>query len=320
MERGAAPFMVSQRWEPFYPMHIFGVFASRWSLEDQTIWTIVNRNEYDVLGQQMSMPFKQGMRYFDLYYGEELTPQHEGEKAILSFPMEARGYGMVLATPGAPSDAMRQLMSRMKEMTKTELSSLSHEWKTLPQQLVEIAPTPLASSEPKGMVKIPGGDFVFKVEGIEIEGSNDVGIDVQYPWEDAPRRFHEHPMQIKPFYMDKHPVTNTEFKEFLDATHYRPKDNQNFLKDWINGSYPAGWDKKPVTWVSLEDARAYAKWAGKRLRMNGSGNSPRKAPMAEFIRGVIPGMQAPCRSRIRAVRCGVLKMWMSILAEQAHLV
>jgi formylglycine-generating enzyme required for sulfatase activity len=115
------------------------------------------------------------------------------------------------------------------------------------------------------MVKVPGGDFVFKVEGIEIEGSNDVGVDVQYPWEDAPRRFHEHRMQIKPFYMDKHPVTNAEFKEFLDATHYRPKDNQNFLKDWINGSYPGGWDKKPVTWVSLEDARAYAKWAGKRL-------------------------------------------------------
>jgi len=111
----------------------------------------------------------------------------EGENVVLSFTTEAHGYGMILATPGAPSDAMRQLMSRMKEMTKTELPSFSHEWKTLPQQLVEIAPTPLASSEPKGMVKIPGGNFVFKVEGIEIEGSNDVGVDVQYPWEDAAR-------------------------------------------------------------------------------------------------------------------------------------
>jgi formylglycine-generating enzyme required for sulfatase activity len=39
----------------------------------------------------------------------------------------------------------------------------------------------------------------------------------------------------------------------------------NFLRDWQNGRYPAGWDSKPVTWVSLEDARAYAAWAGKRL-------------------------------------------------------
>ena len=24
-----------------------------------------------------------------------------------------------------------------------------------------------------------------------IEGGNDVGVDVQYPWEDAPRRYHQ---------------------------------------------------------------------------------------------------------------------------------
>ena len=46
------------------------------------------------------------------------------------------------------------------------------------------------------MVKIPEADFLFKVSGIEIEGFNDIGVDVQYPWEDSPRRFHEHPMQL----------------------------------------------------------------------------------------------------------------------------
>ena len=60
-------------------------------------------------------------------------------------------------------------------------------------------------------------------------------------------------------------MTNAEFKQFVDATQYRPKDRGNFLRDWKDGTYPAGWDDKPVTWVSLEDARAYAKWAGKRL-------------------------------------------------------
>jgi formylglycine-generating enzyme required for sulfatase activity len=65
--------------------------------------------------------------------------------------------------------------------------------------------------------------------------------------------------------MDKYPVTNAQFKTFLDAAHYRPADGHNFLKHWSNGTFPAGSANKPVIWVSVEDAREYAKWAGKRL-------------------------------------------------------
>jgi formylglycine-generating enzyme required for sulfatase activity len=72
-------------------------------------------------------------------------------------------------------------------------------------------------------------------------------------------------MQVKAFLMDTYPVTNADFKKFLDATHYQPQDDLNFLRDWKNGSYPDGWANRPVTWVSREDAQAYAKWAGKRL-------------------------------------------------------
>ncbi len=265
MERGVAPFLVSPGWEPLYPTHQYGIFASRWPLADRTVWTIVNRNEYDVDGRQMTVPYKAGMRYFDIYHGLELTPEQQGDSAVLSFPIEAHGFGMILATPGEPDAAMRQLMTRMKAMTAQPLSSFSHEWKMLPQQQVEIPLTPPASSAPKNMVRIPGGSYVFRVKGIEVEGSDDVGVDVQYPWENSPRRFHEHRMELKPYYIDKYPVTNAEFKAFLDATHYRPKDDLNFLKDWKNGAIPAGWENKPVTWVSIEDARAYAKWAGKRL-------------------------------------------------------
>jgi iron(II)-dependent oxidoreductase len=60
-------------------------------------------------------------------------------------------------------------------------------------------------------------------------------------------------------------VTNAEFKKFLDANRYRPDDDHNFLRHWQNGTYPDGSANKPVTWVSIEDARAYAAWAGKRL-------------------------------------------------------
>jgi len=265
IERGVSRFLVSQDWEPFYPTQMYGVFASRWPLGEQAVYTIVNRNEYDVRGRQMTISSKPGVRYFDLYHGEEIIPIHEGGNDVLSFVTEAHGYGAILTTPGEPDAGMKTLMAKMKQLTAQPLSSYSHEWKPLPQQLVEIKGTIPSSSAPEGMIRIAAADFLFKVEGIEIEGFNDVGVDVQYPWEDEARRFHEHGISIKPFYIDKYPVMNEEFKRFLDASHYHPKDDLNFLKDWKNGTYPAGWAKRPVTWVSLEDARAYAEWAGKRL-------------------------------------------------------
>ena len=265
IERGVAPFLISPEWEPLYPMNFYGIFSSRWPLSNQTVWTIVNRNEYEVNGRQLSVPAKAGARYFDLYHGVELQPDHEDGKDVLSFRVEAHGFGAVLATSGEPDAHMQDLMNRMKVMTAKPLSSFDGEWKPIPQQLVEVAPTKAISDAPDGMIKIPAASFVFKVRGVEIEGSNDVEVDVQYPWEDIPRRFHEQKMQIKPFYMDKYPVTNAEFKKFLDASHYRPQNDLNFLRDWKGGTYPDGWANKPVTWVSIEDARAYAKWAGKRL-------------------------------------------------------
>jgi gamma-glutamyl hercynylcysteine S-oxide synthase len=265
IERGVAAFLTSPGWEPYYPTRRFGVFASRWPLSGQTVWTIVNRNEYDVNGREVSVPAEDGVRYFDLYHGVELTPEKEGNKAVLAFAIEAHGFAAVLATHGAPDAKMQELMAHMKTMTARPLSSYAGQWKTLAQQMVAISPAKATGAAAVGMVAIAGGDYVFKVEGIEVEGYNDIGVDVQYPWEDMPRRFHEHRMTIPRFYMDRYPVTNAEFKKFLDATHYQPADALNFLRDWKDGAYPQGWANKPVTWVSLEDARAYAKWAGKRL-------------------------------------------------------
>ena len=265
LERGMAKFLVSPGWEPLYPMHTYGIFASRWPLGPETVWTIVNRNNFNVSGRQMDVVAAPGRRYFDLYHGTELKPDADGRLAVLSFEVEANAYGAVLATPGEPSAAMKALMAKMAAMTAKPLTAWSYEPVVLKQKLVEIPPTKPTAETPEGMVRIPGGAFVFKVDGTEIEGSAKVGVDVQYPWEDAPRRFHEKQMSVAPFYIDKFTVTNAEFKHFLDATHYAPKDVTNFLRDWKNGSYPAGWEKQPVTWISLEDARAYAAWAGKRL-------------------------------------------------------
>ncbi len=154
LERGVAPFLTSPDWEPFYPMTRFGVFAGRWPRDGAQVWTIVNRNEYDVDGRQMKVADAPGRRWFDLYHGVELTPQREAGQAWLSFPIEAKAYGAVLAVGGEPDAAMRDLMARMKVMTAKPLASYSAEWKPLPQIMVDVAPTRPAATAPAGMVEI----------------------------------------------------------------------------------------------------------------------------------------------------------------------
>jgi iron(II)-dependent oxidoreductase len=224
----------------------------------------VNRNEFELRGPQIHVAWKPGLHYYDLWHGIELTPEIHGSTATLSFTMSARGYGAILAAEQLTAGE-QQVLNTMHALAERPLASYSNQWHFLPQHIVPIAPTSAAAAVPSGMVYIPGGEFDFRVSGVMIEGGNDIGVDVQYPWEDSPRRQHHHEMEIKPFYIDKYPVTNAEFKKFLDSTHYQPKDRHNFLKDWNEGTYPQGWGNKPVTWVSLEDARAYATWAGKRL-------------------------------------------------------
>ena len=268
IERAFAAQLIIPNWEPHVPTRNFGVFASKWPSDAQTLWTLVNRNAYDINGGQLRLPQTQGTHYYDLWHGIELQPRVEDDAAILEFPMEAHGYGAILETTQSISELSpetQKLLTQMKLLSQQPLQSFSNQWKSLPQTLVTIDSTELANKAPAGMIRIPAADFTFRVNGIEIEGMDDEGVDVQYPWENSARRYHEHRLHIDSFWIDKYPVTNAEFKHFLDATHYQPSDDHNFLKDWQNGSYPEGWATKPVTWVSIEDARAYAKWAGKRL-------------------------------------------------------
>ncbi len=268
IERALKDLFVSLAWEPHTPTLRYGVFASKFPGQGRTLWTVVNRNEYDVSGKQLQVPSSPGTRFYDVWHGIELKPGTDSSTATLSFDLEARGYGAVLAVE-RPGDfeprVVVPLRAEMQGLARTSLGSLSQEWKFLPQRLVEIPATRPVSSCPPGMVKVPDADFEFRVSGIEIEGGNNVGVDVQYPWEDSPRRHHVHKVHLRTFYIDRYPVTNADFRKFLDATHYRPRDDHNFLRDWKGGTYPEGWGEKPVTWVSLEDARAYATWAGKRL-------------------------------------------------------
>ena len=262
IQRAFPAHFVSANWEPYATALQQGVFASRFPVDHAAIWTIVNRNEYDVTGEQLAVAHVHGARYRDLWNGAELTPRIDGGTAYLDVPLEARGFGAVLATTARP-EALDE--SATQRGVARPLQNLSNEWKALPQTIVEIEPAKPRKKAPAGMLTIPEGEFTFEVSGIEIEGYLWNGLDFQYPWESSARRAHRQRMQMKAFHIDRYPVTNAAFREFIEAAKYKPRDGHNFLCDWVRGKPRAGWERKPVTWVSIEDARAYAQWAGKRL-------------------------------------------------------
>jgi formylglycine-generating enzyme required for sulfatase activity len=83
---------------------------------------------------------------------------------------------------------------------------------------------------------------------------------------------HELRLTLKRFAIRATATTNAEFVEFVRATGYRPRDGASFLEHIArmpDGSLPAVLPREqgvlPVTYVSLDDARAYAAALGGRL-------------------------------------------------------
>lgn len=87
----------SADWEPHIPVLQKGVFASRFPGLDKTVYTIVNRDSADIKGAQLQLPCQEGITYFDLWNGTELVPQKNDDGVCLSFPVEGRSLGAVLA-------------------------------------------------------------------------------------------------------------------------------------------------------------------------------------------------------------------------------
>jgi formylglycine-generating enzyme required for sulfatase activity len=140
----------------------------------------------------------------------------------------------------------------------------------------------------KEMVFIPGGTFIM--------GSND-GSSNHQP---------EHKVYVADFYLDRCPVTNAEYKKFVDDTdhpvpHYNVGwcDTQGYNWDPPTRMYPEDKADHPVVLVTWEDAMAYAAWAHKRLPTEAEweraarGLNGRRYPWGdEFIAGRINSKEA----------------------------
>jgi formylglycine-generating enzyme required for sulfatase activity/predicted esterase len=120
-----------------------------------------------------------------------------------------------------------------------------------------------------GMVGVPGGEIGLAIPGLD----------------------HLPEVSLDDYLIDRHEVTNEDYKKFVDAGGYQKREfwKQPFVKDgvtqqweegvalfrdttgrpgpatWEVGSFPKGLEKHPVTGVSWYEAAAYAEFAGKSL-------------------------------------------------------
>ncbi|MCG9126514.1 formylglycine-generating enzyme family protein [Candidatus Poribacteria bacterium] len=162
------------------------------------------------------------------------------------------------------------------EDTQNIENEVSTESLTTPQGLLKEI-VPIGIDVPEDMVYIPAGEFQMGSEHADAEE------------DEKPI----HTVSVNEFLMDKHPVTNREFREFLqnnpqwrkpEFLHSHIKmglHDGSYLKDWQMSMYPAGKGDHPVTQVSWYAAMAYAQWKGKRL--------PTEAEWEKAARGGLEG-------------------------------
>lgn len=244
-------------WTPLVETGHPHVFASRWVYDGVQLWTVVNRSQELAESHIEGIASNSSTRLYDLINGIELD--HSQLKVA------SRGISALISIPSSriDNDFKTFLAKQSSITTKGSESTTRHDLMpvrvTAQPSRVRVAPT--------GMKVLAGGHRTV-VSAMRVRECGEYQYaafhGLAYPDLHATRYIERHVI-IGNVAVAEREVSNADFHQFLKESGYQPKDKEYFLQHWSNGAPKQGEESKPVVYVSLDDAREFAKWAGLRL-------------------------------------------------------
>ncbi|HET9961809.1 MAG TPA: SUMF1/EgtB/PvdO family nonheme iron enzyme [Nitrospiraceae bacterium] len=265
VQRRFQPIFAQERWTPLVPTEIQGAYATRWDADGVSLWTLVNRSDRPCSGTLLRIPWNGSRGYFDVIAGERLVPVVRDGMADIALVLPPRGIGgIVEGSKHALGENFEGFLAQQRR--SSDLSQESSLVAPRRVTLADVRSTSLyrSANGPAGMAKIPRVTYAMKIRLRTRECGFYENLDPIAGHLNKPKDF-ERAATVGPLAIDLTLVTNRQFEEFIRLAGYEPRHPDNFLKHWVDGRPPLGKEEHPVVYVDLNDARAYAKWSGKRL-------------------------------------------------------
>ncbi|MDZ7402359.1 MAG: formylglycine-generating enzyme family protein [candidate division KSB1 bacterium] len=271
--RAYGKLYISDRWKPFMPTNNKNVVASEWQDKGLIITNLVDTTAGTEATVKIEVKSGMNLKYFDLWNGEELKPFMENNKSYVN--VKINGFGCLLQT-GETNRKLLKLLQKQRHETSTPFSAKDEYDKEVsikkPLRYDYHKAEQVGHIRDLDLLEIKGGHYKFTCMHIWREGLCYPNMDAKdnhdlvISYENGAQYIkHTHEETLPSFAIMTRVVTNRQFNEFLRSTGYKSRFPDNFLKHWNGDQCPDSLLDKPVVYVSLEDARAFAAWAGMRL-------------------------------------------------------
>jgi formylglycine-generating enzyme len=260
-QRAFADLLSLGDWTPFVPMPSQGLRASRWERGGTVLWALANYSENDVTETDLSFALTPGAVAVDVFAGGRVDPREP------SVTVPARAIACLVTMSG---ENVTEIWSAV-ERARPESPGAGTGY---PETITPVEPPlrlPVEKSASRtlspGMRVVPPGprsfESVFRLRecGTYLRADH---LNQDFPDQEQ-ERSSERALDVEGLAIDELPVSNREFQRFLLSSGYVPKVRHRFLDHWADGAPPPGQADWPVTYVDLNEARAYAAWTGKRL-------------------------------------------------------